>query len=271
MAESPTPPSWLTPAVVSERALRLPPPDLARLEAARVNAGLTPAGLEYPRGRFWAPAILPGAIADVGLIAAAGATTSLGLGIVAAAVTAALGAGVGFIRADPLRINRRQHRRLNQDRAWQSPHAWVGGLTQTPERRLLGQAQAAVTTIANSPAWRDERHFEERVRLDLIAELQQIDDQAYRLATLDPAAPADPIDPAAEQARAALAARVDALTTYATSIADVAVGPAPLPPPDPATEHELQAGAVRDDYARNRLEASRARLDGSVPPDADHQ
>lgn len=67
-------------------------------------------------------------------------------------------------------------------RTWRSEPAWLGPLAQTEERALVFVAVEVVERITASPAWRSlDDH---QVRLDLVAELGDIDRRAYELAQL---------------------------------------------------------------------------------------
>jgi hypothetical protein len=65
---------------------------------------------------------------------------------------------------------------------WQSSQAWLGPLAAGPERRLVTIACDAVSGITGSAAWGSAALDDHRLTLDLTAELDQIDAQAYALA-----------------------------------------------------------------------------------------
>ena len=67
---------------------------------------------------------------------------------------------------------------------WRSRQAWLGPFTQSPERALLFVAVAAAERIVTSVAWASPYLDDHRIRLDPTLELDEIDDQAIRLARL---------------------------------------------------------------------------------------
>jgi hypothetical protein len=183
---------------------------------------------------------------------------------------------------------------------WQSAQPWLGPLAATPERRLVGVASQAVGRIVGAPAWDTPALDDHRLTLDLSAELDQIDAQAYALAVgrYSAAGPgvagrwASPssVDPAVGERWLALLDHVAALDDYARAVesAGTAGGQGVLPgvrtpgilgttagssvpsgPPGPtasselgeAREQQLAAGAVRDEFATAHLRELTADLD----------
>lgn len=67
---------------------------------------------------------------------------------------------------------------------WRSRQQWLGPFVQSPERALLFTAVEVVGRIVGSAAWASPYLDDHRVRLDPALELDEIDDQALRLARL---------------------------------------------------------------------------------------
>jgi hypothetical protein len=111
--------------------------------------------------------------------------------------------------------------------------------------------------IARSPGWRLDALGEHRLRLDLIAELDQIDDQAHRIALARQQQAGAP-DPLLEQSWQALVDRVAALTAYADSLDGLAAAQAATVDQlggDPVRDSDLLAGSTRDQMALEQLYA----------------
>ena len=94
--------------------------------------------------------------------------------------------GVGFIGFGAMAVRAgavaRRETRSMPAVLWQSSQAWLGPLAAGPERRLVTVACDAVGRIIGSAAWGSAALDDHRLTLDLTAELDQIDAQAYALA-----------------------------------------------------------------------------------------
>jgi hypothetical protein len=135
----------------------------------------------------------------------------------------------------PARLNA-----LSANRYWQSRQNWIGPLSTSWERKLTIVARDIVGRIASSAAWQLEP------RLDLVAELDQIDEQAHRLA-----ARAD-TDDVVIHGRGALADRVAALFVYADELDRHARRAAA---DTDEADSVLLAGAARDELAAEHVRA----------------
>jgi hypothetical protein len=169
--------------------------------------------------------------------------------------------GARFAAGDPLRLTAADRRAITQACRWQSTQEWTGPLAHCEERGLVIAAARAAERIADSPAWRSGRIDEQRVRLDLHAELDQIDEQAHRVAAArrEHGGTAPVIEAAWETALN----RVSALTAYAHQLAEYK-GPAELTAQgDPVRDSDLLAGSVRDELALDQLAALTNYLDAN--------
>ena len=274
---------------------RLPIRRLAGPLAAKVEARQA-AGLDtgYPRRRLVGRVVLPLGVLGVADLpvfitstltahSAGGgvlAAVSGGVLVVAAGVATAAGR---FVLRDPLRLTGSERRALNDARQWQSAQPWLGptaaglpgGLTASAERALLDAAVDAVTRIVASPSWRSSYLAEHRQRLDPAAELDQIDEQAYRLAELGASSAGRPggdsaaldsaaLDSAAAgAARAAVIQRVQALRGYADRLAtlDDQLDQAGALHRSSARIDALLAGSATDEFAVDQVRSMIAELD----------
>jgi hypothetical protein len=106
-------------------------------------------------------------------------------------------------------------------RVWRSHPGWLAVHGQTQERALVFVVVEVVERIAASPSWRSRYLDEHRIRLDLLAELRDVDRQAYELAELRhqltaAGGPADDRhDTVLTHSWVALVDRVASLTIYA--------------------------------------------------------
>ncbi|HEX3786424.1 MAG TPA: hypothetical protein VHW44_01065 [Pseudonocardiaceae bacterium] len=254
------------------------------MDGARPAVGTDPG----PLARIVAPTVLLGLL---GLLVVAGAVTVAALTagtllavLIAVVGVAGLGAGAGAVsrratRHSALLAAADHPESSGGSRSWQSRQPWLGPLGQSRERRLVFVALDIVTRIATSDAWGSAYLDEHRVRLDLLTELDEIDEQAHRLAALrhqagepDPGRP-DSGQPANEltQSWDALVDRVAALSVYAdrlqaleADLAQLAATERAELPGGPAAQ--LIAGSVRDELASDQLrtlaEDLRHRSDG---------
>ncbi len=140
---------------------------------------------------------------------------------------------------------------------WRSRRPWLGPLVQSVERALLFVAVAVVERIVTSAAWASPHLDDHRVRLDPVLELDEIDDQALRLARLRHQLGArEPVQPG----WAALVDRVAALRLYADRLPALESELAAQAAADRATLLELNAatlaaGAARDELATDHVRA----------------
>lgn len=168
---------------------------------------------------------------------------------------------------------------------WQSSQPWLGPLAAGPERRLVGLACQAVARIVEAPAWRTPALDDHRLTLDLVAELNQIDAQAYGLAVARLAgagqtnpAPSPPSTTAYPAEWASLLDHVAALDDYARAVtATEGVGPLELSTATGAAsaslagteapgladlqERRLAAGSVQDEFSTAQLRRLTAELE----------
>jgi hypothetical protein len=203
--------------------------------------------------------VVPGALlALVGMLMLAGVVTVVALvaGVLLAIMVAVVGllglAGTGTVVA--WRLSRRSLSRRESSASWQSRQSWLGPLAQSRERRLVFVAVDTVARIARSDAWASEYTDDHRIRLDLVTELDQIDEQAYQLAALRHRLGDQPDEhhaAALDQSWDALVDRVSALSAYADRLAALASERAVRADDDAAAR--LIAGTVRDELAAGQL------------------
>lgn len=205
-------PGWLPPVLASEQALRPRDAALVGLQTARVERGLSAAGADYPRRRWWGWGVLPIGVADAVAVAALVATDSVAAGAAVAGLSAAAVGIAVAIRRDPLRISTTVRLQLSAARVWRSANDWVPPASETPERARLARAQQAVQRIAATTWWARDLAADAPLGPDLAAELDGVDAQAWRLAGLASDAPAR------AELRALLDERVKALEALATEL-----------------------------------------------------
>lgn len=280
----------------SQQRLSEPPTGLANKLDARVAAGFSAEGLDYPRR---SPAmrggVLAGLLVFLGglLVLIDGIDLAVGGGLIPLILTivglVVLVGGVGsaipislYANRDPLRLTHEERHALHQTKRWQSRQNWIGPLSGSVERRLVIVARDVVERIVSSPAWISGQLAEHRTRLNLGAELDQIDEQAFGLAALRAQLAAgvrvtgDQRVVAVEQGWQHLLDRVASLAVYADRLVNVQQRLA-----REAAEHEanhadgtvakLVAGAVRDELAADTLRSlsdelgERSVVDGAPP------
>lgn len=190
-----------------------------------------------------------GLLALVAMLVLAGLVTLVGftVGILAAVGVALVGmVGVGAVGAF---VVTRLARRATVGPAalsWESSQPWPVSLAQSAERRLVFVAVDVVARIAQSPAWASPS-------LDLAAELDEIDAQAYRLAQAE--------GEVHRQGWDALVDRVSALSDYADRLAVLETEPAPT-----MDDPHLLAGSARDELATDHVR----RLTREITPPESH-
>ena len=262
----------------SQQRLCDPPTELANKLDARAAAGFSPEGLDYPRR---SPAIRGGVFAGLMvllgglLVLVDGIDLALGGGVISLILTViglvALAGGVGgaipislYANRDPLRLTHDERHALHQTKRWQSRQNWIGPMSGSIERRLVIVARDLVERIVSSPAWVSGHLAEHRTRLNLGAELDQIDEQAFGLAALRAQVtsgvrvPGDQRAVALEQGWQRLVDRVAGLAVYAERLTDVQQRLARQSAEYEAayadgTVARLVAGSVRDELAADAL------------------
>lgn len=150
--------------------------------------------------------------------------------------------------------------------AWRSQPGWLGPFAQTEERALLIVAVDVVERIAVSPAWR--QLDDHQVRLDLVAELIEIDRRAFELAALRHRIGRR--DDVLAQSWTALVDRVAALADYADRLRELASGAAR---PELA-DHEIAsalAGVAGDELAADQLRTLAGELHTQAVTGGDQQ
>jgi hypothetical protein len=230
--------------------------------------------------RFERVALPAGVLAGVSLVVFAVVAVAMAAGwsgAVAVALLVASGVVAAGLATVAVQAGRSARREVAAVPAvvWQSAQPWLGPLAATPERRLVGVACRAVGRITGAPAWDTPALDDHRLTLDLAAELDQIDAQAYAVAVarysgagsgagaqLSPAVS----DPVTAQQWDALLDHVAALDHYARAVESaggpggegVSSGPPAL---TEAGGQQLAAGAVRDEFATTHLRELTADLE----------
>jgi hypothetical protein len=246
---SPSNPTWLVPVVVSEWRLREPGALLDAVQAARIERGFTPDGVDHPRRHWLVVGLLPAGVIDAVAVAGWWATGSIIAVITVAGLTAAIAGAFALVQRDPLRINRTRRRQLNGTHVWRSRNNWIPPASGTRERDQLDRAQQAVRRIVRTRAWQLPGTADVRSDLDLITELDEVDAQAFRLATLGSTGP----DHA--QLQHLLRQRVQAIAALADELERQDRGSAGAVAPEDAPSSDSIAGGVLDEYATQRLQA----------------
>lgn len=246
------------PRAVAVAPLRPLSPELEAKLAAR--AGAPAAGHDNLGARVVLPSALLALLDAIGVVVGIVAGHYV-LAVVAAVLFVPLAAlaiaGARLAARDPLRLSVADRRAIATASRWQSKQAWTGSLAYCQERGVVIAAARVAERIAHSPAWRSGRIDEQRIHLDLAAELDQIDEQAHRVAAARHAtAGAGLGDPAAvDAAWEAVLNRVAALTEYANQLSGYDTRPAGelTAQGDPVRDSSLLAGSARDEMALDQL------------------
>jgi hypothetical protein len=251
-----SPMSRTPPQARAAAPLRPLPPELeARLPGRALTAAPDPAATVSAR-RVVLPATL------LALLDLVGVTAGLSTGHYVLAVIAGIlfvplagiaGIGAGLLRRRPARLTGPERRAIAAASRWDSKQAWTGPIEFCQERGLVIAAAREAERIVSTPGWRSGALGEQRVRLDLVAELDQIDAQAHRIALARHVDRSD--SPAVDQAWDTAVDRVAALASYADNLRGLS-GPA-----NPARESDLLAGSAGDELALERLAALTVFLD----------
>src|SRR4051812_17468865 len=229
------------------------------LEAKLANRADTRAPVADVRRRVVVPSALLAGLDAIGVVVAA-VTGHVVLAVVAAALFVPLAAlAVIGSRAgkDPTRLTAGDRLAIASASRWKSRQSWTGPVAYGSERGLVIAAAEAAQRIAGSPAWRSGRLDEQRVRLDLAGELDQIDEQAHRIATArantGPVGPGT--DTAVDAAWDAAVDRVAALTAYANELDGYAQRRREelARQGDPVRDTHLLAGSAQDEIALEHL------------------
>jgi hypothetical protein len=234
-AENVLPPPMLD----TEHPLYPLPTALAAQLQARAAAGLSAPGSDYPR-RQLIPTVAAPALALAGLDAIVGSIAAITWAVsdwhtylsATVAVLCALGfivlTGAGLAAAyyaghDPLRLSKAQRRELDRARQWHSPRSWTGSRAASEPRRLVEVAIDAAEQAAATAIWATPYLDQQAIRIDLAAEIDAIDEQAYALVTLDEQRSASLGSPeqrsAREQSWTTLVDQCAALVQYAQELA----------------------------------------------------
>jgi hypothetical protein len=276
----------------TQQRMREPHADLANKLDARAQAGLSAEGEDFPRRSAAIRGSVPaGLLALVGAIllvlAVAGAVFTAGAAhvlILTIVGVIALAGGVGtaiplavYASKDPLRLTAADRHHLHETKRWQSRQGWIGPQSGSEERRLVIVARDLVERIVSSPAWVSGHLSAHRTQLNLAAELDQIDEQAFGLAVLraqlraGPSIPGDQRVAAAEEGWRRLVDRVAGLWIYADRLTGVQQELARQ-----AAEYDaafadgqvarLVAGSVRDELAADSLRSLSDELSTPVKP-----
>jgi len=248
-----------TPHVRANAPLRpLAPAAEARLGARNLPA---PGGRPKPDlGKVFAICALLAVLdAVVAIIAVATGHTVFAIlaGILFLLLAAFALAARSAMRRDPAQVTPVDRRAIQAASRWDSKQSWTGPLVTSSERGLVVAATQAAERIARSPGWTSGALADHRIQLDLIFELDQIDDQAHRIALARQQQPGT-TDPVLDQAWDAAVDRVAALTAYADNLDGLArsqqdainrLGG------DPVRDSNLLAGSTQDQLAFEQLYA----------------
>lgn len=179
-----SPPSLHTPAPLGS------PPDAVRARvAARAEAGLSPLGTDSPTADVPRRVVIPCAVlaaADALAIVLTALTGHLVLTVIAAVLFVPL-AGIAisagrYTARDPLRLSADDRAALDATCRWTSRQPWAGDLVASEERGLLEAVMCAAERAASSAAWKSTRLDSAGVRINLAAELDRTDAEAFALA-----------------------------------------------------------------------------------------
>lgn len=249
------------PHVRAAAPLRPLAPEIEAKLAARTLPGAV--GRDSDVGKVVVPCAVLAALDVIALIVAA-VTGHPVLAIVAGLLFVPLAGlaviGAGMLRRDTIRLTLADRRAMEAASRWDSKQAWTGPLAGGPERGLVIAAAGVAERIARSPGWRSGVLSEHRIRLDLVAELDQVDDQAHRIAAARQEQPGGPgvTDPVIEAAWDAAVDRVAALTAYADSLDGLAAAQAAAINRlggDPVRDQGLLTGSAQDQFALEQLYA----------------
>jgi hypothetical protein len=235
----------------------LPP----ELEAKLAHSGeaQTPAPAVAAARRAVVPAATLATLDALGVVVAA-ATGHVVLAVLTGVlflVLAAIVVAAWRYGRDPNALTGADRRAIAASSRWTSKQDWSGAFAGGDERGLVIAATHAAARVARSPAWRSGQLDEQRVRLDLRVELDQIDEQAHRIA--EARARTGPVssDTAVNTAWESAVDRVAALMAYAGELDGSArrrrEDAARLA--DPVRDGELLAGSTLDRFSFDHLVA----------------
>lgn len=248
-------------------------PELEAKLAARDDPGRLPSGVATERARSLRRVVVPCAVLAV--IDATGVVIGLVSGHYLLAVVAGLlfvplaalaVIGGGLLRHDQGRLTPAEGRAVAAASRWDTNQQWTGPLAYCTERGVVIAAAREAERIARNPRWRAGTFGEPRIRLNLAAELDQIDNQAHRIAVARHGQGAGPATDTAvvESAWDATVNRVAALVAYADNLDGLTARSAAAIPGggDPVRNADLLTGSVRDEFAVEQLVALTLYLDG---------
>jgi hypothetical protein len=244
----------------------------AKIEA-RVQAGQSAEGGDYPRGQLIPTVVAPTAalaLLDAGIGLAAlitwlatdwhhylTATIAVLCALGFIALTATGLAATHYASRDPLRLSKAERRELNRSRHWQSPRPWAGPLAATEQRRLVDVATAAAGQASETHVWTTTYLDDQGIRINLAAEVDAIDEQAFALAQLNvrldtATAPSGPHLATRDQSWTLLVDRCAALVHYARQLAALDERPEQSDPALDAEVAQVLVGSIRDAFATER-------------------
>jgi hypothetical protein len=256
-----------SPRVRADGPLRaLPPAAEARHAARNLSA---PGGRPTPDlGKVFATCALL-AVLDAVVVVIAIVTGHVVFAIVAGVLFLLLAAFALAARSathrDPAQVRPLDRRAIGAASRWDSKQSWTGPLATSSERGLVVAATQAAERIARSPGWTSNALADQRIQLDLIFELDQIDDQAHRIAVARQQQPGT-TDPVLDQAWDASVDRVAALTAYADNLDGLAKAQQDAVDRlggDPVRDTGLLTGATQDQQAFEQLYALSLFLNGN--------
>lgn len=235
-----------------------PQPDL-RAARARVLAAVAGSPMSQPPPRARASAPLRRLAPELeAKLAARAARDQL--------PTAVQAGRAGLLRRDPLRLTLAERRTIAAASRWDSKQQWTGPLAIGQERGLVIAAAREAERITRSPRWNSGALVEQRIRLDLGVELDQIDEQAHRIAiarqqqqAAGPAPDATIIDSAWEST----VDRVAALCAYADTLDGAPSAPIVGERDHAVGNTDLLAGSALDELAGEQMLALWIYLDAN--------
>jgi hypothetical protein len=269
----------LRPLTLNTRYLLHPPSaELAAKLDARVEAGFSLEGDDYPSSRTWSRVVVPAiALGTLDLVVLVGSATAAAFHLHLAWLAALLSlivfvacgvvAGAASLVAlrDPLRLSTAERRELNEAHRWQSSEPWIGPPSSTPEYHLLCVAHETVAGLANSRTWASRYLDDHRLRLNLSQELSEIDSQACQLAHLRQQLPAGGHAESLDRAWNALVDRVTRLRSYTNGVGEldehvVALSAAARVAQLDDQLGQLATGTALDEFAAAQVQALSADL-----------
>jgi hypothetical protein len=266
-----SPMSRPAPRARASAPLRRLAPELEAKLAARADRDRLPATVAASSPQSLRRVVVPSAalaVVDAVAVVAALAAGHWVLAVLAGVLFVPLAGlavvGAGLLRRDPLRLTSAERRTIAAASQWDTRQQWTGPLEFGTERGLVVAAAREAERITRSPRWTSGALVEQRIRLDLGAELDQIDEQAHRIAVArqqqlaaQPAPDAAVIDRAWESTLD----RVAALSAYADNLDGTA--PVSAAGTDAVGNSDLLTGSARDELAGQQMLALWTYLDAN--------